>query len=115
MKKILSLWFLASLATLPVPVLAAPQTAVLGSEGQSFLLRAGVYGELFPAGDAAEPDNHVLGLEIRRAGEEPERWLVPGTEEALPEIAESLFFEDASGTLGDPVDLPATSYASLGY
>jgi hypothetical protein len=75
------------------------ETVALGSLGETYQLKSGVYGELIPGGKAAAAGSHVLALEIQHAGQEPLRLLVPGTEEARAESAEYVYFEHASDTV----------------
>ncbi len=81
---------------------ASHRDAVLGGDGELYLVRAGAYGELFPGDKAADPANLVLALDVVRpdaAAGEVERFLVPGTAGPEVEHSPSLLFEQASSTV----------------
>lgn len=83
----------------PGVLLAEPEAAVLGSDGTTYLLLEGPYGNLFPGGDATTSDSQVLALQILRPEEEPQVFLIPDTIGIRPENSRHLFFEDASNTV----------------
>lgn len=83
----------------PGMLLAEPEAAVLGSDGTTYLLLEGAYGDLFPSGDVTTPDHRVLALEILRPEEEPQFALIPDTLGIRPENSRHIFFEDASSTV----------------
>lgn len=83
----------------PGMLLAEPEDAVLGSDGTTYLLLEGAYGDLFPSGDVTTPDHRVLALEILRPDEEPQFALIPDTLGIRPENSRHIFFEDASSTV----------------
>ncbi len=80
--------------------LAAPERRLaLDADATVYRLQQGAYGELFPAGTAAAPDNPVLALDVRSAGGAVQRWLVPGTETWDPESSSSLVYEKSTGVV----------------
>ncbi len=92
----------AALALAAPAASASHGDAVLGSDGELYMVRAGAYGELFPGGDAAAPADPVLALEVVRpaaAAGSAERFLVPGTAGPEPENSPSILFEQASKTV----------------
>src|SRR5262245_31170713 len=70
----------------------------LGSGGELYTVRAGLYGELFPQGTDAAPGVPALALEVARPGEAATRFLVPGTEDDDREQTPTVVFEDSSGS-----------------
>jgi hypothetical protein len=84
-------------ATLPAAGL--DRDVSVGSAGELYMVREGVYGELFPGEGLAEPENAVLAVDVLRPDQSSERLMVPGTESADAEDSASILFEDQSGTL----------------
>jgi hypothetical protein len=71
---------LALLLAAAAPAVAeSSDPTVLGRDGAVWRLLSGSYGELFPEGAEADPRRAALALEVSRAGDEAERWLVPGS------------------------------------
>ncbi len=77
---------------------AQPQ-AVLGSDGELYVMRAGAYGDLFPGGRSTDKAHPVLALDITRPEQAPTRALVPATADLAGEISPSMVFEHDSGRL----------------
>jgi hypothetical protein len=88
-----------SLLLAVVPAHGSPDTAALGTSGETYLLRTGLYRNLFPNGTATDRSSSVLALEIMRHDQSPERLLVPETDGPDVESAGHVFFEEASGTV----------------
>ena len=88
-----------------VGVSAAPAAErgqiALGSNGELYSVYSGAYGELFPQSSGAPAEASVLALEIAYPGEQTQRLLVPGTDDAFGDLegSSSLVFEDQSGTV----------------
>lgn len=90
---------IAGAGLLALPAFAIRQEAVLGNDGELYLVKTGTYGALFPAGHEADPGNSVLALEISRHGEAPQRVLVPDTSDKAFESSPAVFFETDSSTV----------------
>ncbi len=80
-------------------VLAANRPGVLGSEGEIYFVRAGVYRELFPEGKETPAENKVLALEVNRPNKPVERLLVPDTVGPEVESFPFLVFEETSKSI----------------
>ncbi len=94
------LLLLALLVSLPQLVLAeVPIQMALGFSGEIYVARSGTCGELFDHCAEGSDDNPLLAIDVLRAGEEPDRLLVPGTDNATPEGEPTVFFEDNSEIL----------------
>jgi hypothetical protein len=78
---------------------ALERDTVLGSSGEIYRIRPGVYGELFPGGHEAEADAQVLALEVVRPGADLQRFLVPETQGKLEESLPALVYEDESSSV----------------
>lgn len=89
-----SLVLLACWAALPYAIEAEVSAAALGHAGQLQRAVAGHAEDLFPPGAGLQAAAPVLALEIHRPGEDVERLLVPGTEDARVEM-EPAVFQDA--------------------
>ncbi len=74
-----------------------PPEMILGPGGQLQRALAGAYGELFAAGDPTAPATPVLAIEIG-SGNDAERLLVPGTDDARIETDPRLFRDPRSDT-----------------
>lgn len=91
-------WFLG-LACLALPSAALEKYAALGASGEVFLVKADLYGNLFPDGQAANAESLVLALDVAKPGEPVERLLIPGTKADDVESSPALVFEENSNTL----------------
>jgi hypothetical protein len=80
------------------PALAVSREAALGGDGEVYAVRAGSYGELFPAGKDFDPVNPVIALDITKPKTLPQRILVPGTGGPEVERSPSVLFEEGSQT-----------------
>lgn len=78
---------------------AAPRTVAVGPEGQLYQVLTGTYGELFPHGVLASPDEPVLAVDVVATDQTRDRQLVPGTAANNVEDGASLLYEDSSDTL----------------
>lgn len=78
---------------------ADPREAVLGGDGELYLIETGTYRSLFSEGTAASPDHTVLALDIVRSDKERQRLLVPSTQGPEVERSPYLVFEDSSDSL----------------
>jgi hypothetical protein len=77
----------------------AGHDTALGSDGTIFQVRTGLYGDLFPAGKAADKTSPVVALDVTRPGAPAQRLLVPGTTGSEAESSPSVVFEDDSQTV----------------
>ena len=97
-----SLALLCSLGLAAAPVLFAQGEATVGSHGELYMIRSGIYGELFPQ-DApprgTDRGDTVLALEMVRPGAPTERYLVPQTGGAAEESQPFLLYEEAADTV----------------
>src|ERR687896_124774 len=91
--------FLLAAALLALPALAVAEETVLGNHGELYLVKTGLYGELFPNGKETDAGNNVLALEITRPGEPAARVLVPETKDKALESSPAVIFEADSGTV----------------
>lgn len=73
--------------------------ASVGNEGELFVIREGLFGDLFPGQGLAAPENVALALDWTDPDGTSERLLVPGTETSDVEDSASVLFEDRSDTL----------------
>ncbi|MDP9120449.1 MAG: hypothetical protein M3O15_03630 [Acidobacteriota bacterium] len=78
---------------------AQQQQAVLGASGELYIVRTGLYGDLFPGGTQTDPGNSVLALDIMRPGVPVQHLVEPDTLSTAVKSAPSLLFEDHSNTL----------------
>jgi len=90
---------IAGAALFALPALAIPHEAVLGNEGELYLVKTGSYADLFPGGQETDASSTVLALDITRPGEAPQRMLVPGTKDKDVESSPSVIFETDSSTV----------------
>ena len=90
---------ISGLGLFALPALAIPHEAVLGNEGELYVVKTGVYGDLFPGGEDTDASYTVLALEVTRPGEAPQRVLVPGTKDKDIESSPSVIFETDSSTV----------------
>lgn len=79
--------------------LCAQREATVGSGGEIYVAKSGIYAELFPKGTRAHVDAPVLALEVVRPGAATERYLVPGTDGFDIEDIPYLYFEESSETV----------------
>ncbi len=94
------LLLLALLSTIAwMPAAQADSPAILSSGGEILRLLNGSYGELFPGGTDAAPDNPVLALEALSPDGTAKRWLVPDTESRDPEGSETMVLEESTRTV----------------
>ncbi|HEY4572767.1 MAG TPA: hypothetical protein VIJ26_02345 [Thermoanaerobaculia bacterium] len=77
----------------------AGHDTALGSDGTIFQVRTGLYGDLFPAGKAADKTITVVALDVTKPGAPAQRLLVPGTDGFEVESSPSVVFEDDSQTV----------------
>lgn len=82
----------------PASGIEARDSAV-GADGEIYRVRAGSYGDLFPAEGLAAAENPALALDVFYPDRRHERLLVPGAEGEDLEDSASVLFEDDSGTL----------------
>lgn len=87
------------LALAAQPAASLDRDTSMGTDGEIYMVREGLYGELFAGQGLADPGNPALALDVARPDQKRERLLVPGTETADAEDSASIFFEDQSGTL----------------
>ena len=73
--------------------------AVLGADGAVYGVEAGAYGDLFPDGSQAGPEQPVLALRVTLADGSRQVHLVPGTGDGDVEGSPSLIVEEATGTV----------------
>jgi hypothetical protein len=90
---------IAGAALLALPAFAIRQEAVLGNDGELYIVKTGTYGALFPGGQETDRNNSVLALEIAHHGEAPQRVLVPDTLDKAIESSPAVFFETDSNTI----------------
>ena len=93
---------LPGLLLLPTSATAATaleRNAALGTSGEIYEAKAGVYGALFPQGQDAPASNPVLALEVTKPAGQTERLLVPGTEGQDHDRSPALVVEHSSNTL----------------
>jgi hypothetical protein len=90
---------LSGAGLLALPAMATALEAVLGNDGELYLVKAGAYSVLFPDKNETDANNSVLALEITRPGEPPQRTLVPGTKDRDIESSPGIIFEADSGTV----------------
>ncbi|MEA2692945.1 MAG: hypothetical protein QOJ16_2332 [Acidobacteriota bacterium] len=79
--------------------MGADRQAALGDSGEVYFVRTGTYGDLFPGGTDAAPENSVLALDVVRKDQPAQRLLVPGTEGADVESSPFELYEATSGAL----------------
>lgn len=84
----------AALAASP----ARAGVAAVGHDGESYTLRHGTYGDLFPGGGLADRGSWVLALDVGYRDGVVDRLLVPGTEDPPRDDSASLILEPASQT-----------------
>jgi hypothetical protein len=77
----------------------APPGAVLGAEGELFLIEQGQYGELMNQPQAPGADHSALVLRVRRADRPDELYPLPASLGAEVESTAALLYEEASDTL----------------
>ncbi|HWN41440.1 MAG TPA: hypothetical protein VNW71_04430 [Thermoanaerobaculia bacterium] len=101
MKRItLTLAGFVALGLIASAVWAAPQREmVVGSEGEIYAVRTGIYGELFPGGKETAATDPVLALDVTRPDGTSERLLVNGTGGPEVESLPFLLFEESSKAL----------------
>ncbi len=90
----------AGLALLPAFTASAEvrvESTALGSDGQLVSLLSGTYGELFPAGNAAQPDVHVMAIRHSSPDGTETLDLVPPTLDQDRETAAELVLDPVSG------------------
>jgi hypothetical protein len=87
------------LAAAPLPGRAASRDTALGVNGEVYQVKAGSYGDLFPAGHAASPGVPVLAVDVTQPGLPAQRLLIPDTLDAAPEASASLVYENDSQTI----------------
>lgn len=73
--------------------------AVLGDDGELYVVRTGTYADLFPEEQALPGETPILALDVLRDGEERQRTVVVGSEGPEVERAATLVFEPDSRTL----------------
>lgn len=73
--------------------------STIGAAGEVYTLKTGSYGELFGSWSLADEENPVLALDVTGPDQQPQRFLVPGTESSDVEDSASMVFENGSGTL----------------
>ena len=82
--------------------LFAQSDATLGSSGELYRVRTGLYKDLFPGQRppaGVDPTSAALALDIERPGAAAQRLLVPGTAGGDVELLPSLIYEDAANTV----------------
>lgn len=85
------------LAALAAPLEAAPlEQSVIGSSGEVFRVVAGLYGELFPGGQIADPAFPVLALDVDESDGTAARLLVPGSENDERESNPALVYDEVA-------------------
>jgi hypothetical protein len=95
-----ALFALALLACAAAPLFAdSPQTAALGFSGEIYVARNGSCEELLEHCSQVDSASPVVVVDRLRAGEEPQRFLVPTTDDPQPEGIATLFVEDTSDTV----------------
>lgn len=88
-----------ALAALAVCAPAArADVSAVGYDGESYTLRHGTYGELFPGGGLAAAGSWVLALDISYRDGAVDRLLVPQTEDPARDESASLILEPTSQT-----------------
>jgi hypothetical protein len=95
---------LLTLGLLPAgTALALNRPGVLGSEGELYSVRTGIYKDLFPGsnqgGNETDAGNAVLALEVNRPGKAAERLLVPDTAGPEVESVPFVLFEESSKSI----------------
>ncbi|MGE0641770.1 MAG: hypothetical protein AB7G12_09975 [Thermoanaerobaculia bacterium] len=82
-------------------VYAIPQSSpvAIGSDGTTYRLWTGTFGEIFGANPVYAPETPVLALDVIRPGEPLARYLVPGTEGAESESSAVLLNDPVSGSV----------------
>jgi hypothetical protein len=86
-------------ALFPAAGWALGRETALGAEGEMYIVRAGLYSELFPGQSAYPGDNVVLALDVQRPDASAQRLLVRGTGTEFVESSPSLIVEQSSDTL----------------
>jgi hypothetical protein len=89
----------AGLLLAGLPASAVAHEAVLGNEGELYLVKSGTYGDLFPGDKEIDASYNVLALEITRPGEAAQRVLVPATKDSDVESSPAVIFETDSATV----------------
>ena len=97
-KKVILSW-IATAGLLATSASALERTAALGSRGEVYLAKTGLYRSLFPTGNETDAANPVLAVEVTKASSSTQRFLVPFTKGAEPESSPALIYEDDSDTL----------------
>ncbi len=98
----LALFFSLGLAAVPALQAQTEATgATVGSHGELYLIRSGIFGDLFQGAPPRGTDrgDAVLALEVVRPGAPIERYLVPQTGGAAEESQPFLLYEEASDTV----------------
>jgi hypothetical protein len=90
---------LLGLAATALPGRAASRDTALGASGELYQVKAGNYGDLFPAGRAVDPGVPVLAIDVTRPGAAAQRVLIPDTLDPAPDTSASLLYENDSQTV----------------
>ncbi|HET9209629.1 MAG TPA: hypothetical protein VFR03_04490 [Thermoanaerobaculia bacterium] len=90
---------LLGLAASALPGRAASRDTALGESGEVYQVKAGSYGDLFPAGRAVDPGVPVLALDVTRPGAPTQRVLIPDTLDPAADTSASLIYENDSQTV----------------
>jgi len=90
---------LLGLAATALPGRAASRDTALGASGEVYQVKAGNYGDLFPAGRAVDPGVPVLAIDVTRPGAAAQRILIPDTLDPSPDTSPSLLYENDSQTV----------------
>lgn len=77
---------------------AQADVSAVGYDGESYTLRHGTYGELFPSGSLVAAESWVLALDISYRDGGVDRMLVPQTEDPPRDDSASLILEPTSQT-----------------
>lgn len=97
-KKAIFSW-IATAGLLATSASALERTAALGSRGEIYLAKTGIYRSLFPTGNETDAANPVLAIEVTKASSSTQRFLVPFTKGSEPESSPALIYEDDSDRL----------------
>jgi hypothetical protein len=95
----LLLWTLGLGLTAASSAFAVGHDVALGSDGTIYQVRAGLYGDLFPNGNAAAPANPVIALDVTKPDGTTQRLLEPDSAGTQIESSPSVVFEDDSQTV----------------
>ncbi|HVS02273.1 MAG TPA: hypothetical protein VMT16_05845 [Thermoanaerobaculia bacterium] len=87
------------LGTVAAAAHAAGQRAVLGSDGEVYVVQSGELGQLFTDVPEEMVGNVALVLDVRRPGVPLQRLLVPGTENAASEESPALALNKRANTV----------------